>query len=191
MKRISLFLALFIVSSTLLAQSRQVFEKSVYDAELDQFETYAIGDMMNLSGETYVTEGKLLSGMVEDAVEYEIDTYNYNMEKENPDMLINYMVFDQKYNDEVGYMPGFRIDEDFGMDDNILKDIKDGSMMVSTVRTKDGKAVWSGYVVDGVDPEASLREQQKDARQAISAAMEVFMAHVNFEDIPTTSVGNQ
>lgn len=74
----------------------------------------------NLSGETFVTENQLLSSMVENAIEYEMDTYNYNMEKENPDMLINYMVFDQKYNDEVGYMPGFRIDEDFGMDDNIL-----------------------------------------------------------------------
>lgn len=63
--------------------------------------------------------------------------------------------------------------------------------MVSIVRTKDGKAVWSGYVIDGIDSEASLREQQKDARQAISAAMEVFMAHVNFEDTPTTSLGDQ
>jgi hypothetical protein len=186
MKRVNFLLSILLISSSSFAQTRQVFEKSVYDAELDQFETYAIGDMTNISGETFVTENQLLSSMVENAIEYEMDTYNYNMEKENPDMLINYMVFDQKYSDEVGYMPGFRLDEDFGMDDNILKDIKDGSMMVSMVRTKDGKAVWSGYVIDGIDPEASLREQQKDARQAISAAMEVFMAHVNFEDITST-----
>ncbi len=191
MKRISFFLLILLVSSSLFAQTRQVFDKSVFDAELDQFETYAIGDMMDLSDEAFVTENQQLSNMVESAIEYEMDTYNYNMEKENPDMLINYMMFDQKYSDEVGYMPGFRIDEDFGMDNNILDDLKSGSMMVSVVRTKDGKAVWSGYVTDGVDTSASLKEQQKDARQVVSALMESFMANVNFEDVPTTSIGDQ
>ena len=191
MKRVSFFLSILFISSSLFAQTRQVFDKSVFDAELDQFETYAIGDMMNLSDEAFVTENQQLSNMVESAIEYEMDTYNYNMEKENPDMLINYMVFDQKYNDEVGYMPGFRIDEDFGMDNNILDDLKSGSMMVSVVRTKDGKSVWSGYVTDGVDTSASLKEQQKDARQVVSALMESFMANVNFEDVPTTSIGDQ
>ncbi len=191
MKRVSFFLSILFISSSLFAQTRQVFDKSVFDAELDQFETYAIGDMMDLSDEAFVTENQQLSNMVENAIEYEMDTYNYNMEKENPDMLINYMVFDQKYNDEVGYMPGFRIDEDFGMDNNILDDLKSGSMMVSVVRTKDGKSVWSGYVTDGVDTSASLKEQQKDARQVVSALMESFMANVNFEDVPTTSLGDQ
>lgn len=191
MKRISAVLSILLISSSVFAQTRQVFDKSLFDAELDQFETYDIGDMMNVSDETFVTENQLLSSMVENAIVYEMDTYNYDMDKESPDMLINYTVFDQAYNDKVGYMPGFRIDEDFGMDNNILDDLKSGSMMVSVVRVEDGKAVWSGYVTDGIDTSASLKEQQKDARQVVSAIMEVFMANVNFEDVPTTSLGDQ
>ena len=190
MKRVSALLLILLVSSSAFAQTRQVFDKSLFEAGLDQFETYSIGDMMSLSDETFVTENQLLSSMVENAIMYEMDVYNYDVDKESPDMLINYMVFDQAYKDKVGYMPGFRIDEDFGMDDNILDDIKSGSMMVSVVRTEDGKAVWSGYVTDGVDTSASLKKQQKDARQVVSALMEAFMVNVNFEDVPTTSIGD-
>lgn len=189
MKRISFFLSILLASSSLFAQTREVFDKSLYEAKLDQFETYDIGDMMSSSDETSVTENQLLSNMVSNAIIYEMDVYNYNMKKESPDMLINYVVFDKAYNDKVGYMPGFRIDEDYGMDNNILDDIKSGSMMVSVVRVEDGKAVWSGYVIDGIDTSASLKEQQKDARQVVSAIMESFMINVNFEDLPTTRIG--
>lgn len=188
MKRISAVLSILLISSSVFAQTRQVYDKSLFEANLDQFETYSIGDMMNLSDKDYVSENQLLGSMVTNAITYEMDVYNYDMDKENPDMLINYMVFDQAYNDKVGYMPGFRIDEDFGMDNNILDDLKSGSMMVSVVRVEDGKAVWSGYVTDGIDTSASLKKQQKDARQVVSALMESFMANVNFEDIPTTSI---
>ncbi len=186
MKRISSLLLILLIASPAFTQSREVFDKSLLDAELDQFETYGLGDMINVSDQTFVKANKLMSDMVENAIAYEMDVYDYDMDQENPDMLINYMIFDQAYNDKVGYMPGYRIDEDFGMDNNILDDIKDGSLMVSVVRTEDGKAVWSGYVLDGIDPKANLRQQQKDARQAVSAAMEVFMANVNFEDTPST-----
>lgn len=191
MKYISTLLLIVLTSSSLLAQSRTVYEKSDFDANLDKFDTYAFGNMMtNLSDKTFVTSNQLLSDMVEEAIAYEMDVYNYDLDSENPGMLINFMIFDQAYSDKVGYMPGYRIDEDFGMDENILEDIKDGSLMISMVRTEDGKAIWSGYVVDGIDPKADLRKQQKDARQAVSAAMESFMADVNFEDTPTTAVGD-
>ena len=186
MKRICSFLLILLVSSPIFAQTREVFDKSLPDAELDQLETYSLGDMMNLSDKTFVTSNQLLNNMVENAIAYEMDVYNYDLNQENPDMLVNYMIFDKAYNDKVGYMPGFRLDEDFGMDDNILKDIKDGSLMISVVRTEDGKAVWTGYVIDGIDPKGDLRKQQKDTRQAVSAAMESFMATVNLEDTPTS-----
>lgn len=186
MKRISFLLFTLLFASSLLAQTRAVYDKSIFDAELDQFETYAIGDKMNLSEEVLVTQNELLGSMLQNAIVYEMDTYNYSIDQENPDMLINFMVFDEKYNDEVGYMPGFRIDEDFGMDDNILNDIQNGSVVVSVVRMKDGEVVWSGYVTDGVDTSASLREQQKDARQVASAIMETFMIDVNFDGTTTT-----
>ena len=186
MKRISLVFFASLVALPLFAQTREVYDKSVFEAELDQFETYDIGDMASLTDETFVTENQLIGSMLENAISYEMDVYNYRMDKEKPEMLINYMVFDQKYSDKVGYMPGFRIDEDFGMDDNILNDVKDGSIAITVVRIKDGKAVWSGYVTDGIDPSASLREQQRDARQVASAIMEAFMADVNFDGTAAT-----
>ena len=189
MKRTGIFLFALLITSVTFAQTRQVYDKSLFEAELDQFETYAIGNMADdLSDDIVVSENQLLNNMVENAIAYEMDVYNYDQKEEKADMLINYMIFDQAYNDKVGYMPGFRIDEDFGMDNNILDDLKDGSMMVSVVRTEDGKAVWSGYVTDGIDVSAGLGEQQKDARQVVSAIMESFVANVNFEDAPTTRV---
>ena len=189
MKRSGIFLFIFSIASITFAQTRQVYDKSLFDAKLDQFETYTIGSMADdLSDDILVSENQLLNNMVENAIAYEMDVYNYDQQEDKADLLINYMIFDQAYNDKVGYMPGFRIDEDFGMDNNILDDLKNGSLMVSVVRTEDGKAVWSGFVTDGIDTKASLQEQQKDARQVVSAVMESFMANVNFEDIPTSSV---
>ena len=189
MKQVSTLLILFLSVSVVLGQQRQVFEKELPDAELDQYESYAFGDgLSSVMNQEYVTENTLLNNMVENAIAYEFDVYDYELDADNADLLVNFMVFDQKYSDEVGYMPGYRIDEDFGMDDNVLEQLKDGSLMVSMVSTEDGQTVWSGYVPDGIDTSASLREQQKDARQAVSAAMEMFMADVNFEDTPSTSL---
>lgn len=187
MKYLSGLFALLISSTMLLGQDRQVYDQVRDDAALGEYKTYAIGDALtNTDDQEWVKYSSLLNSMVENAIVYEFDTYGYNMDEEKGELVVNFMVFDEDYDDKIGYMPGYRIDEEFGMDNNILDQIGDGSLVISMTDISEGATVWTGFVTNAVDKDASLREQQKDIRQSVSAAMELFVAKSNFADNPMT-----
>ena len=103
------------------------------------------------------------------------------MKEDEAELLVNFMIFDEAYDDKIGYMPGFRIDDEFGFDDNILNELGDGSLVISITDISEGKTVWSGFVPAAVESDASLREQQKDIRQSVNLAMERFIYKTNFD----------
>lgn len=187
MKFLSILSTLIFTSAFVYGQEREVYDKLLADAAIGEYNTYAIGDAFTGSeNKDWVKYSSLLSNMVENSVVYELDTYGFNMESEDAELLVNFMIFDENYDDKIGYMPGFRIDEEFGFDDNILNELGDGSLVISVTDISHGKTVWSAFVPAAVEKDASLREQQKDIRQSVNQAMEVFISRANFANTPET-----
>jgi hypothetical protein len=180
---------IFLLSTTILfGQDRQVYDQLRDDAALGEYQTYAIGDAFaGAENQAWVQHSALLNSMVENAIVYEFDTYEYTLDEENGELVVNFMIFDENYDDKIGYMPGYRVDEDdIGVNNNILSMIGEGSLVISMTDVSEGATVWTGFVTNAVDKDASLREQQKDIRQSVNAAMEMFIAKTNFADSPTT-----
>lgn len=184
MKYLSIFLTILLISGTAIAQdNEEVISKENETAELDGKESYAFGNnFMNLEDEQWYTFSTLHSSMVQNAIVHEFDTYGYDFNTENPELLINYMIFDEKYNEKYGYYKDpYTVDQNVG-EENILAQLEDGSLVVSMIDPDNGKALWVGYVPDAVEPEDNLRKQQIDIRNSVANVLESFMASSNFDD---------
>jgi hypothetical protein len=179
---------IFLFSTTcLFAQDIEVYDRLRDDAAIGEYNTYAMGNAFTgAENQEWVKYSSLINNMVENSIVYEFDTYGFDLDEENGELVVNFMVFDEAYDDKVGYMPGYRIDDEFGLDENLLNKLDDGSLMISMSDVSEGATVWTGFVPNAVDKDANLRQQQKDIRQAVSAAMETFVAKANFADSPTT-----
>ncbi|MDF9800134.1 hypothetical protein OKW21_005397 [Catalinimonas alkaloidigena] len=184
MKYLSILLTCVFVSSVAFAQQNdEVISKQNEGAELDGKEAYNFGNnFMNLEDEQWYTFSTLHTSMVQNAIVHEFDTYGYDYDTENPELLINYMIFDQKYNEKYGYYKDpYTVDQNVGQE-NILAQLEDGSLVVSVVDPNNGKALWVGYVPDAVEPGDSLRKQQIDIRNSVANILESFIAASNFDD---------
>ena len=183
MKYLSILFTLIFTAGIANAQDTNVIMKERPGADLDTYESYAFGNnFINIEDNEWYSFGTLNSKMVQNAIVHEFDTYGYDLKSENPDVLVNYMIFDSEYNDKYGYYKDpYTVDQEVGQD-NILAQLEDGSLVVSMVDPDDGKSVWIGYAPDAIDPDDNLRQQQIDVRNAVADILETYMATANFDE---------
>ena len=183
MKYFSILFTLLFTATAVMAQDEEVISKERPGADLDTYESYAFGNnFIDIKDNEWYSFGTLNSKMVQNAVVHEFDTYGYDIKNDNPDVLVNYMIFDEEYNDKYGYYKDpYTVEQDIGQA-NILDQLKEGSLIVSMVDPSDGKSVWVGYVMDAVDPDDNLRQQQIDIRVAVADVLETYMATANFDE---------
>lgn len=183
MKYLSILFTLIFTAGIATAQDTEVIMKERPGADLDTYESYAFGNnFINIEDNEWYSFGTLNSKMVQNAIVHEFDTYGYDLKSENPDVLVNYMIFDSEYNDKYGYYKDpYTVDQEVGQD-NILAQLEDGSLVVSMVDPDDGKSVWIGYAPDAIDPDDNLRQQQIDVRNAVADILETYMATANFDE---------
>lgn len=183
MKYFSILFSLIFTAAAVSAQDKEVVFMERADAALDSYESYALGSsFINIEDNQWYSFGTLNSKMVQNAIVHEFDTYGYDMKEEKADIVVNYLIFDNEYNEKHGYAKqAYIIDQEIG-EENVLEQLEEGSLVLSVVDTESGKAVWTGYISDAVDPEGSLREQQVDIRKAVSNVLEVYMGTANFDE---------
>jgi hypothetical protein len=183
MKYLSILFTLIFTAGIATAQDTEVIMKERPGADLDTYESYAFGNnFINIEDNEWYSFGTLNSKMVQNAIVHEFDTYGYDLKSENPDVLVNYMIFDSEYNDKYGYYKDpYTVDQEVGQE-NILAQLEDGSLVVSMVNPDDGKSVWIGYAPDAIDPDDNLRQQQIDIRNAVADILETYMATANFDE---------
>ncbi len=184
MKYLSIILFLLFFTTFVSGQQKEVIDRTSTDADLDNSRTYAMGSNgYQDQDQVWVTTNSLLNNMVKNSIVYEFDTYGLEMDSQNPDMVVNYIIYDKAYDEIIGFRPPYQIENENAQDENILNKMKDGSLMISVIDTESNKAVWEGFVLDGLNPDDDLRAQQQDIRQAISSAIASYMAKVNFKDV--------
>ncbi len=183
MKYLSTFFTLLFSTTVVFAQDKDVIMKERSGANYEAYESYAFGNnFIDIEDGRWYSFGTLNSKMVQNAVVHEFDTYGYNLKTNNPDILVNYMIFDQEYNDNYGYYKDpYIVDQNVG-EENILTELENGSLVVSMVDPDNGKSIWVGYVPEAVDPDDGLRQQQVDVRSAVDDVLESYMATANFDE---------
>lgn len=143
------------------------------DADFSDYNSYFWVTDFGNGENVWITVNRIQGEMIKDAVEYEMDVLGMEWKPENPDLLVNFHIFDEKY-DENFYVGSAPYEYRYMDKQAIMEDITDGTIVISFIDTNTGKSIWEGYATIGVNENEPLREQQADIRQATSAIMDRF-----------------
>lgn len=175
MKLFSLIFIMFFSAGVAIAQDEEIavvtdFEEGI---SFDDYDTYnwAIPGVDEYEGDLWISLNKLRGVMIQNAIEYEMDVRDYEFERNNPDILINYHVFEEAYEGEAYGNYPFRYNEE---DRATAADIEEGTLVISIIDRETGEAIWEGYASNIFQMEDSLRAEQRDIRKAVNMIMDRF-----------------
>ena len=159
----ALLILLAFVTTPLLAQRYTITSNRDLSAPFDTYKTYGWAKHVTTTTSlAYALNDAIMKSKIQDAVAHELKSRNYVMNQRNPDVLINYRVFDKAVNvkDADGY---FHDNSYWGTDEvrnNALGSLPfassyydqnseyyfdKGTLMVQLVDAKKGVVVWQGY----------------------------------------------
>lgn len=197
MKTNKLSVLLILLLCACAGQKEMVVEadKSL-EADFDEYNTFAwassVDDDANL---LFWLNDAVLKDEVREAIAYELDARGYELVENNPDLLVNFRVFDED-TEFRGYTGA---DVDNGYWENDIEDavreeedvkvynLQEGTLLVDLVDTGNSALVWQGYA-SGVIEDQNMYDPQDDK---IKDAVQLIFAEYDFRaDKSTASSGS-
>lgn len=123
--------------------------------------------------DAYPEENKI----IKDAISYELDVRDLDKDRSDPDILIQYHIYDSDYvNDDryINAVDDYRFT--YTKKQDLMSNLDDGTVVLSVIDTEEGASVWEGFAYNAYDENDSYDERQQGLRQAVDALMERFAA---------------
>ncbi|MEQ8469914.1 MAG: DUF4136 domain-containing protein [Marinoscillum sp.] len=202
MKSVTTFLITTVLSFTLFAQEQEVETYSLDNLDDPKdYDSYAFlsqqnnpdlpgvlveessvitSEHENLLTVEYTTTGwenafPEESDMIKESIGYELDLMDMDRDRQDPDVLIQYHIFNSDYIEDDQYINAV---EDYKYvytkKEDLLSKLDDGTVVMSVVDTDENKSVWEGFAYNAYDENDPLYEREKNIRQAVEALMEQF-----------------
>lgn len=165
------FIAIFATSLKAQENDLNVRIDAAQDIDFTNYDSYFWVTDFGNSENLWITVNSIQGEMIENAVEYEMDVKHIEWNPEDPDLLVNFHIFDEGYDEEF-YTGAAPYEYRYMKKKDIIEEIEDGTVVISMIDKAKGEAVWEGYATIAVDESESLRQQQADIRQAVSAIFE-------------------
>jgi hypothetical protein len=162
----------------------EIFTDMEEATDFDEYETYFWSVDGKIGEDTWISMNTLKAAMIQDALEYKFDAEQYEMNPENPDIIISYHVFEDGYNVE-NYTPNPPFEFRYRENKAKLEKITPGTLIVSIFSPEKGKVIWEGYATNVVEENNSLRENQKDIRYSVSELIDQFEGDIAMEQAGT------
>lgn len=127
------------------------------------------------------------NSIIKEAIDYEFDVQGFTRTQDNPDMYVQYHIYNQDYAEDDNYIRAFRDYEyTYPKKQDLVSNIEDGTVVMSVIDADEGVSVWEGFAYNSFEKNASLDEKQQGLRQAVDALVTQFLA--DNEDM--TGTGN-
>lgn len=159
----ALILFLALAATPLLAQRYTVTSDADESAPFDTYKTYTWAQHVTTTNSlAYAINDVVLKAKIQDAVAHELDARDITMNQQNPDMLVNFRVFEKpiKVTEADGYFhddkywgnkeikePGLGslpiASSTYDNDDQYY--FEKGTILIQIVDAKKGIVVWQGY----------------------------------------------
>lgn len=174
MRHFKILLALFcmgaIYSSPAFSQDLVATDVDL-DAKFENYNSFGwTSEAKSVDAEEFFND-VVLKTTIRDAIRYELDARGYNMEGNNPDLLVNFKVFEEptEFQGYTGYREvgneRVREEEDFK-----TYQLQAGTLLVQLLDKEKGTLVWQGYasgIIDDKNMFDKSPERIKDAVQQI------------------------
>lgn len=135
------------------------------DTDFEQYSTYALSAHASSQNVQYVLQDLELKLDIREAIRDEMEAKGYTLNPENPDLLVNFRVFEEPtevrgYEQETSYWMG---DEVRAMGEPTTYQLEAGSLVVDLVDTESGAVVWKGYASGILEEDKFDRSEQSIA----------------------------
>lgn len=150
-----------------MAQEVNVQSIDNTDPNRERIDTYSfIDDSKYINN--WITVNPLETSMIKNSLVYELDTRDLKMNREDPDILLNFHIYDEKYSNE-DYVGDAPYEYNYRKKQDIMSGIKDGTVVLSAIDPKSGESIWEGYANVDYDDSYSIRDKQIGIRKAADA----------------------
>jgi hypothetical protein len=167
MKKLSLIFAfLLCISSLSFAQNITVEASQKQDANFDKYRTFYWSSQVDskLDPGLYFLNDVALKGLIRQSVDNELQGLGYNKTSQNPDLIINFRVFDKpttlrSYSDYgAGYWGTTSVNEPRNV---TTHQVQAGTLVINMVDRKTGEVVWTGFASGLMDGNLFNKNEDK------------------------------
>ncbi|MVM31884.1 DUF4136 domain-containing protein [Spirosoma sp. HMF4905] len=167
MKRLFFVAAFALATSLTQAQTVTVDSELRPNVDFSHFKSYAWASQPTSKQETGNTLA--LKKQVRDAVGYALDGRGYTLNRQSPDLIVNFRVFDKPttikgYTDGDNYASLNEV-QSLGKEKDIT--VKAGTILVNLVDTKTDQAIWQG-LASGLTSTNKMDHQEGKIREAVN-----------------------
>lgn len=172
MKRFLLVAALCLTVSFVRAQDVTIDSETKPNTDFSKFKTYTWASQVDSQSDQgqYFLNDLTLKKQIKDAVSYAMDGRGYQLTRQNPDLIVNFRVFDKPTTIK-GYTGSnsgyFNANEVQGLGDEQDIQVKEGTILVNIIDTKTSQAVWRG-LASGLTSDNAFNRQESKVREAVN-----------------------
>lgn len=172
----SLMSVVFIISGH--AQAIRVESDRALDTDFSKYKTFYWSSQADqwLDEGFYFLNDLTMKAMIRDAVKGELMGLGYELQSGNPDLIINFRVFDKPVTLKgyEGYGTSYWGDERYReASDTTSYNVEAGTLLISMANRESGKVVWQGFASGLIENDAFVKDEGK-IREAVNLIFEEF-----------------
>ena len=154
------------------AQSVTVESDRNIDTDFSEFKTFYWSSQADqwLDEGMYFMNDLTMKSMIRDAVKGELMGLGYEMQSLEPDLIVNFRVFDKPVTLKgyEGYGTSYWGDERYReAEDTTSYDVEAGTLLVSMADRESGKVVWQGFASGLIEDDTFIKDEGK-IREAVN-----------------------
>ena len=177
MKKLLIAAALLLTATLTYAQNVTVDAEKKLNTDFSKYTTYTWASQVDskLDPGFYFLNDLELKSRIRDAVKYEMDARGYQFQRQSPDLIVNFRVFDKpaKIQGYTGYGTTYFGNEVREPEDATTFDVTAGSIVVNLVDIKTGQVVWRG-LVSGITNDDGFDRAHNKIKEAINLIFEKY-----------------
>lgn len=146
------------------------------DTSFEDYKTFGwTSSAKSASSEEFFND-VVLKSTIRDAIKYELDARGYNMAGANPDLLINFKVFEKptKFQGYTGYEEVLGNDEVREEEDFRTYNLKEGTLLIQMLDKEKGTIVWQGYASGIMDDDNMFDRDPTKIKDAVEQIFNKF-----------------
>ena len=147
------------------------------DVDYSKYKTFNWASHVSndLDAGIYFLNDLILKAQVREAVKGELMGLGYDEVEENPDLLVNFRLFDQPVTlkGKEGYGENYWGTADYNLPGETTYDVESGTLLLSLADRESGKVIWQGFASGLIDNNQFIKDEGK-IREAVNLIFEDF-----------------
>jgi len=178
MKTIMIMAMLLVTTGLAGAQNVTIDADKKLNTDFSRFKTYTWASQVDskLDAGLYFLNDLALKERVRNAVSFALDGRGYKLNRQSPDLLVNFRVFDKPatIRGYSGYGTTYFGNNEVRQPEDLTTfEVKAGSLIVNLIDTKTGQIVWRG-LASGLTNANGFDGQENKIKQAVNLIFEKY-----------------